>query len=142
MKTNSFYSGWWNGEPAMYAVLNCIVAKIENPLPHQIWQEPFIGQTRQIIMVRYNDRDFAIDNYDGMGLYKVLDGKGLPEFRHRAIEFDIVINEAQQNKWQKLNNVLVSWQDKCIVTYFESGAGETFKQLLLQLEEFKQRDLF
>lgn len=141
-KEKTQYQGWWNGEPCMFTVLNITVGDFSNLEKKFRWYKPFIGQLRQVVEVDYNNRLFYIDNYDGLGLYKVLQGMGGDDFRHREIKPENIICETQRSRWQEYNSVLVTCLDKVICTYFESNGGFTFKQQLRQLEEFKERALF
>lgn len=143
-KKFSYYPGWWNGEPALFAVLSCIVGEFD-PNDQDVkfhWYKPFVGSLRQVVHVKYHNRDFYIDNYDGTGLYKVLHGIGGDDFLHRPIKPAKVVSEVVREKWQEINKVLVTWLDRAISVYFITNGGKPYREMLKELEFFKEKALF
>lgn len=54
-------AGFWNGEPA--EVRRCVVIVAPDPERRRLcWHNPFVGQERHAVEVRYNDRTFYLDD--------------------------------------------------------------------------------
>ncbi|MBC9913141.1 hypothetical protein [Chitinophaga varians] len=106
------HPGYWNGEPARFEVVEITVGDEPEEMKQHftkqpaftgkryLWFVPFIGQKRQAVRVIYKREVFYLDNSDGMGLNKVLNG-GSPRHGHKSIYPgpQSVIRPLPSNEW-------------------------------------------
>ena len=103
------HQGFWNGQPCNYWCVIVKVKSVEGKLP-LFWSEAFVGQLRQAVRIKPPDvkgkamPDFYIDNADGLGMFKILNGGG-PQWPHRDLpnveELKVIESEA---RWRKVQN--------------------------------------
>ena len=79
---------WWNGEPASAIKVRVIVA--DAPQFPQYWARDLIGTERAAVRVEYHGRVFYLDDEDGSGWRKVINGGG-PGHPHRDLAVERVI---------------------------------------------------
>jgi hypothetical protein len=84
-----FASGGWNGEPA--GVRRCRVIVGDAPQFPEYWARDLIGTERDAVHVVYGGREFYLDNADGSGWDKVMNGGG-PGRPHRdlAVQREVI----------------------------------------------------
>jgi hypothetical protein len=113
---NNEFEGQWNGETAKCRVVSVIIGKepenmkdfIERTRPdlkRYLWFVPFIGETRQAVEVKQGDAIFYIDNSDGSGIEKVMNG-GMWRSFHRSIYPEHVLTSIPQDRWIKHTGAL------------------------------------
>ena len=84
-----FNTGKWNyTEEIEYKVIS--VRLIENVQQPYHWQNAFAGQHRQIVFVKYGAHTFAIDNEDGSGILKILNGGGPDMYSAHVADYHYV----------------------------------------------------
>ena len=117
--TNRIHQAHWAGEPCNYW---CVIVKVlpltdEQLKPggkfHLHWSEAFVGELRQAVRIHppHDRGDFYIDNDDGLGMFKVLNG-GKAMYAHRDLpnveEIKIIQSESRwrtvQN-WKRYKNI-------------------------------------
>ena len=81
--------GYWNGETCGYRIVNVIVGAAMRPT---YWYASMAGTQREAIEVHYAGQPpFYIDNEGDEGLRKLIIGKGLPNWGHRSLEIERVV---------------------------------------------------
>lgn len=75
----------WNGQPCGALKVKVIVA--DAPEVPMYWARGFIGQERAAVQVTYEGKTFYLDNEDGSGWNKVMNG-GSPRFLHRDLRIE------------------------------------------------------
>lgn len=99
----------WHGEPINARVVVAIVGDTpkeseEHYQKHYpgkkryLWYTPFIGTERQVIECKAADYTFYLDNMDGSGLKKVLNG-GWPNDGHYSIYPAEIMHEVPAEHW-------------------------------------------
>jgi hypothetical protein len=93
---------WWNGRPCKARIVRVVVAKAEKP---SMWYAPFAGQEREAVEISDADQSghqpFYLDNeaYDdeiaGLGWAKVTIGRGGPDWGHRNLTIERVVEEVE-----------------------------------------------
>jgi hypothetical protein len=75
----------WNGEPVSAVRGSAIVAD-SGRFP-EYWARQFVGQRRDVVRVEYQGTVFYLDDADGAGWQKLLNG-GTWTYGHRTIEVE------------------------------------------------------
>jgi len=99
------HQGFWHGQPCNYW---CVLVRVQsiNVDKSMHWTEAFVGEVRQAVRVRppFNKPDFYIDNYDGLGMFKILEG-GKVQYPCRYIpECEEIKVIESESKWRKVQN--------------------------------------
>jgi hypothetical protein len=92
---------FWNGEPCKARVVIAIVGASLRPT---WWCAALQGQRREVVEVQYGDQTFYLDNdaweedgdLGGSGWRKVTIGKGSPQWGHRNVPVERVIQAAKR----------------------------------------------
>jgi hypothetical protein len=79
---------YWNGQPAYARHVRVIVGPSPRPT---WWCASLAGTERDAVEVRYGGEVFYLDNADGGGWAKVTRGHGSPEYGHRSLPVERVV---------------------------------------------------
>lgn len=141
------YPGFWNGEPAKFRVVNIIIgpepeelkAQIEKNMKRKrfLWFVPFIGQEREAVEV-CSWQKFYIDNKDGSGVKKVVEGKGSPRYGHRSIYPAQVLNEIPKENWSRHWPALTDRIEEEIDIAWRKIDPEGYNQMKEETEALRQ----
>lgn len=110
-----YFSGFWDGKPAKFRVVKILIGKepdririaaeaaLRPGIRRLLWFIPFIGHEREVIEVVLptDSEPFYIDNKDGSGLKKVLEGRGSFKYFHRTIYTGEILSEVRKEDWQR-----------------------------------------
>lgn len=76
---------FWNGEPCTAVRVQLRVGAPPDGLHPQYWAADHIGQVRAAVRVDYGGHRVWLDDVDGSGWAKVIDGRGSPRWPSRSL---------------------------------------------------------
>lgn len=147
--SDKLYPGFWNGEEAKFRVVMGIVGPEPEDLKQQIektfkkkrylWFQAFLGQQREMIEVNYPGANpFCLDNGDGSGFKKVLEGRGSPQYGHRSIYPSVILSEVSKDNWTRFSNVLAIQTDVLVDQYWMTKDPVEYEQHKKEMELLKK----
>jgi len=84
---------YWNGEPCIARIVRVVVGKSLKPT---WWCANLEGTEREAVEVKYHDEPFYLDNEKNQGWLKVTLGFGSPQYGHRSLPVERVIENNDQ----------------------------------------------
>jgi hypothetical protein len=119
--------GFWNyTQPINYTVCLVKILPVENPVGH--WQNAFIGEERQAVLIYHQDYEFLIDNSDGYGLKKIYAGGGPDSYSAHLSNYEI-LGPIPESEWNQPDEKRHRENQKKVDAWLEQQNGEEFKKI-------------
>lgn len=119
--------GFWNGEPASFTVISYEVLRNENK---NHWQNMFVGEKRQGVLITQYDQSWLIDNQHGDGYCKVTIGMGSPRYGHKSVVEHNVLGCLPESEWKTVyNSMMITKEGNDHDQWIQTNSPEDWKKI-------------